>query len=122
MRLCFRRCGEIYRYSSETLFFGYDRAVGIAIAAHLEPEILVVDEVLAVGDAEFQKKAIGKMQDVSKGEGRTVLFVSHNMAAVRSLCTKGICLENGTAVYQGTVHSAIDYYLKEKGTVRKSKL
>ena len=62
------------------------------------------------------------MQDVSKGEGRTVLFVSHNMAAVRSLCTKGICLENGTAVYQGTVHSAIDYYLKEKGTVRKSKI
>lgn len=96
--------------------------LGFAIAAHLEPEILVVDEVLAVGDAEFQKKAIGKMQDVSKGEGRTVLFVSHNMAAVRSLCTKGICLENGTAVYQGTVHSAIDYYLKEKGTVRKSKI
>ena len=62
--------------------------LGFAIAAHLEPEILVVDEVLAVGDAEFQKKAIGKMQDVSKGEGRTVLFVSHNMAAVRSLCTK----------------------------------
>ena len=93
-----------------------------AIAAHLEPEILVVDEVLAVGDAEFQKKAIGKMQDVAKGEGRTVLFVSHNMAAVRSLCTKGICLENGTVVYQGTVHSAIDYYLKEKGTVRKSKI
>ena len=107
----------VKRYSS-----GMTVRLGFAIAAHLEPEILVVDEVLAVGDAEFQKKAIGKMQDVSKGEGRTVLFVSHNMAAVRSLCTKGICLENGTAVYQGTVHSAIDYYLKEKGTVRKSKI
>ena len=98
----------VKRYSS-----GMTVRLGFAIA-----EILGVDEVLAVGDAEFQKKAIGKMQDVSKGEGRTVLFVSHNMAAVRSLCTKGICLENGTAVYQGTVHSAIDYYLKEKGTVK----
>lgn len=73
----------VKRYSS-----GMTVRLGFAIAAHLEPEILVVDEVLAVGDAEFQKKAIGKMQDVSKGEGRTVLFVSHNMAAVRSLCTK----------------------------------
>ena len=70
----------VKRYSS-----GMTVRLGFAIAAHLEPEILVVDEVLAVGDAEFQKKAIGKMQDVSKGEGRTVLFVSHNMAAVRSL-------------------------------------
>ena len=67
----------VKRYSS-----GMTVRLGFAIAAHLEPEILVVDEVLAVGDAEFQKKAIGKMQDVSKGEGRTVLFVSHNMAAV----------------------------------------
>ena len=63
--------------------------LAFAVAAHLEPDILVVDEVLAVGDAEFQKKAIGKMQDISKGEGRTVLFVSHNMAAVKSLCTRG---------------------------------
>lgn len=70
----------VKRYSS-----GMMVRLGFAIAAHLEPEILVVDEVLAVGDAEFQKKAIGKMQDVSKGEGRTVLFVSHNMAAVKSL-------------------------------------
>src|SRR5690606_18640437 len=78
------------RYSS-----GMTVRLGFAVAAHLEPEILVVDEVLAVGDAEFQKKAIGKMQDLSTGEGRTVLFVSHNMASVKSLCTRGILLENG---------------------------
>ena len=70
--------------------------LGFAIAAFLEPEILIVDEVLAVGDAEFQKKAIGKMQNVSMGEGRTVLFVSHNMASVKSLCSSGIVLNNGT--------------------------
>ena len=81
----------VKRYSS-----GMMVRLGFAIAAHLEPEILVVDEVLAVGDAEFQKKAIGKMQDVSIGEGRTVLFVSHNMAAVRSLCKKGIVMKNGS--------------------------
>lgn len=75
----------VKRYSS-----GMMVRLGFAVAAHLDPEILVVDEVLAVGDAEFQKKAIGKMQDVSKGEGRTVLFVSHNMASVRQLCHTGI--------------------------------
>lgn len=80
----------VKRYSS-----GMTVRLGFAIAAHLEPEILVVDEVLAVGDAEFQKKAIGKMQDVSKGEGRTVLFVSHNMGSMQQLCTKGILLDNG---------------------------
>jgi lipopolysaccharide transport system ATP-binding protein len=65
------------------------------VAAHLEPEILIVDEVLAVGDAEFQKKALGKMKDISQGQGRTVLFVSHNMGAIKSLCNKGILLNNG---------------------------
>ena len=96
----------VKRYSS-----GMMVRLGFAIAAHLEPEILVVDEVLAVGDAEFQKKAIGKMQDVSKGEGRTVLFVSHNMAAVKSLCTKGIVLENGLTAFQGTINDSLNYYL-----------
>ena len=67
--------------------------LAFAVAAHLESEILIVDEVLAVGDVEFQKKCLGKMGEVSKGEGRTVLFVSHNMAAVQSLCKKGILLE-----------------------------
>ena len=103
----------VKRYSS-----GMTVRLGFAIAAFLEPEILVVDEVLAVGDAEFQKKAIGKMQDVSRGEGRTVLFVSHNMAAVRSLCRRGIVLENGGMVFDGTANEAVDYYIlgaKEKG-------
>jgi lipopolysaccharide transport system ATP-binding protein len=94
------------RYSS-----GMTVRLAFAVAAHLEPDILVVDEVLAVGDAEFQKKAIGKMQDISKGEGRTVLFVSHNMAAVKSLCTRGIVLENGTSVFEGGAEEAISYYL-----------
>jgi len=98
----------VKRYSS-----GMMVRLGFAIAAHLEPEILVVDEVLAVGDAEFQKKAIGKMQDVSKGEGRTVLFVSHNMAAVKSLCTKGAVLENGQIVFHGNINNALKLYLNE---------
>lgn len=95
----------VKRYSS-----GMTVRLGFAVAAFLEPEILVVDEVLAVGDAEFQKKAIGKMQDVSKGEGRTVLFVSHNMAAVKSLCTRGIVLENGKLAYDDIVEKAVAFY------------
>ena len=95
------------RYSS-----GMTVRLAFAVAAFLEPEILVVDEVLAVGDAEFQKKAIGKMQDISKSEGRTVLFVSHNMAAVRSLCTKGMLIEHGKTVFFGDIDETIDLYLK----------
>jgi lipopolysaccharide transport system ATP-binding protein len=87
--------------------------LAFAVAAHLEPDILVVDEVLAVGDAEFQKKAIGKMKDISGNDGRTVLFVSHNMAAVKSLCTRGIVLENGTSVFEGTAEESVDYYLEK---------
>lgn len=95
----------VKRYSS-----GMTVRLGFAVAAFLEPEILVVDEVLAVGDAEFQKKAIGKMQDVARGEGRTVLFVSHNMSAVRSLCQRGIVLQNGMQVFDGDANDAVDYY------------
>lgn len=95
------------RYSS-----GMTVRLGFAIAAHLDPEILVVDEVLAVGDAEFQKKAIGKMQDVSQGEGRTVLFVSHNMGSVRNLCHHGIVLKDGLIDYVGTANEAVDYYMQ----------
>lgn len=95
----------VKRYSS-----GMTVRLGFAVAAFLEPEILVVDEVLAVGDAEFQKKAIGKMQDVSRGEGRTVLFVSHNMSTVRSLCQRGIVLQNGMQVFDGDANDAVDYY------------
>ena len=96
----------VKRYSS-----GMVVRLGFSVAAHLEPEILVVDEVLAVGDADFQKKAIGKMQDVSKGEGRTVLFVSHNMAAVRSLCQKGVVLCDGMTDFIGSVDEAVNHYL-----------
>lgn len=87
--------------------------LGFAVAAFLEPEILIVDEVLAVGDAEFQKKAIGKMKDVSKGGNRTVLFVSHNMASVTNLCTTGIVLENGQITFNGNANDAVDYYLNK---------
>lgn len=95
------------RYSS-----GMTVRLAFAVAAFLEPEILVVDEVLAVGDAEFQKKAIGKMQDISREGGRTVLFVSHNMAAVKSLCTRGMLIENGKTVFFGDIDETIDLYLK----------
>jgi lipopolysaccharide transport system ATP-binding protein len=86
--------------------------LGFAVAAHLEPEILVVDEVLAVGDAEFQKKAIGKMQDVSREDGRTVLFVSHNIAAIKALCSHGILLKNGTIDFKGTTLDTINRYAR----------
>jgi len=96
----------VKRYSS-----GMTVRLGFAIAAHLEPEILVVDEVLAVGDAEFQKKAIGKMQDVSKSEGRTVLFVSHNMGAVEALCNSGILIADGMITFYGDQKETISKYL-----------
>lgn len=95
----------VKRYSS-----GMYVRLAFAVAAHLESEILIVDEVLAVGDAEFQKKCLGKMGDISKGEGRTVLFVSHNMAAVKTLCSKGIVLANGKSVFNGGVAESIDFY------------
>lgn len=101
----------VKRYSS-----GMTVRLGFAVAAHLDPEILVVDEVLAVGDAEFQKKAIGKMQDVSRGEGRTVLFVSHNMASIRALCKNGILLENGSVKYSGLIDDVVGYYLNDNET------
>ena len=96
----------VKRYSS-----GMTVRLGFAVAAHLDPDILVVDEVLSVGDAEFQKKAIGKMQDVSRGEGRTVLFVSHNMESIRKLCHSGIVLKNGNIDYVGTASECVDYYI-----------
>lgn len=98
----------VKRYSS-----GMTVRLGFAVAAHLDPEILVVDEVLAVGDAEFQKKAIGKMQDVSKGEGRTVLFVSHNMASIRRLCKTCVLLSNGIVEDKGNTDDIIELYLKK---------
>lgn len=96
----------VKRYSS-----GMYVRLAFAVAAHLEPEILIVDEVLAVGDAQFQKKCLGKMEEVGKS-GRTVLFVSHNMSALQSLCTTGIHLESGVVVGQGDVAEQIGNYLK----------
>ena len=96
----------VKRYSS-----GMVVRLGFAVAAFLEPEILVVDEVLAVGDAEFQKKAIGKMKDVSHNDGRTVLFVSHNMGAIKNLCTRGVLLDKGRIAYIGEVEDTISHYI-----------
>ena len=98
----------VKRYSS-----GMYVRLAFAVAAHLESEILIVDEVLAVGDAEFQKKCLGKMGDVSKSEGRTVLFVSHNMAAVSTLCTSGILLKNGNVKISDKIDKVIDNYINE---------
>jgi len=97
----------VKRYSS-----GMYVRLAFAVAAHLESEILLVDEVLAVGDAEFQKKCLGKMGDVASKEGRTVLFVSHNMAAVKTLCDNGIILESGIKSYSGEIIKAISSYSK----------
>jgi len=97
----------VKRYSS-----GMKVRLAFAVAAFLEPDILIVDEVLAVGDAEFQKKAIGKMQDISSQAGRTVLFVSHDMAAIQSLCNKLLLLENGKHIFKGDVQDGIYQYLK----------
>lgn len=97
----------VKRFSS-----GMTVRLGFAVAAFLEPEILVVDEVLSVGDAEFQKKAIGKMGEVSSKGGRTVLFVSHNMGSVRQLCNKGIVLKNGMIHYNGGCEDAIEEYMQ----------
>jgi lipopolysaccharide transport system ATP-binding protein len=102
----------IKRYSS-----GMKVRLAFAVAAHLEPEILIIDEVLAVGDAEFQKKCMGKMQNVAKG-GRTVLFVSHSMPAVEALCNKGIVLEGGLVAYDGPVEGAIMRYLEQIETLQ----
>ena len=107
----------VKRYSS-----GMTVRLGFAVAAFMEPEILVVDEVLAVGDAEFQKKAIGKMQDVSQGGGRTVLFVSHNMASVKSLCNRGIVLKNGQVNFMGDVEESINFYLEKSDLNNKTKI
>lgn len=98
----------VKRYSS-----GMYVRLAFAVAAHLESEILIVDEVLAVGDAEFQKKCLGKMGDVSKGEGRTVLFVSHNMASVQKLCDSGILLKNGRIEAIDEVDNLLGLYLEE---------
>jgi homopolymeric O-antigen transport system ATP-binding protein len=104
------------RYSS-----GMTVRLAFAVAAHLEPDILVIDEVLAVGDAEFQKKAIGKMQEISSGEGRTVLFVSHNMNSVKTLCTRAMYIENGSILASGDTDEMVKLYLGEDNILSEVK-
>ncbi len=96
----------VKRYSS-----GMYVRLAFSVAAHLEPEILIVDEVLAVGDAQFQKKCIGKMNEISKNEGRTVLFVSHNMGAIANICSSGLLLQHGKRIHNGSVGQTVDAYL-----------
>jgi lipopolysaccharide transport system ATP-binding protein len=100
----------IKRYSS-----GMRVRLGFAIAAHLEPEILIIDEVLSVGDAQFRRRCLGKMEDVAS-RGRTVLFVSHNMMAVRTLCTRALCLKAGQVVFEGSADEVVDSYLRDGTT------
>jgi lipopolysaccharide transport system ATP-binding protein len=97
----------VKRYSS-----GMYVRLAFAVAAHLEPEILIVDEVLAVGDTQFQKKCLGKMEDVSKNEGRTVLFVSHNMNVIKNICKSGIVLSQGKLAFSGAANEAVEKYLE----------
>ncbi|WP_342607899.1 ABC transporter ATP-binding protein [Vibrio tritonius] len=96
----------VKRYSS-----GMRVRLGFAVAAHLDSEILIIDEVLAVGDMEFQKKCLSKMNEISKGEGRTIIFVSHNLTAVKNLCERGIVLNQGNMIFDGHISDAINKYL-----------
>lgn len=104
----------VKRYSS-----GMYVRLAFAVAAYLDPEILVIDEVLAVGDAEFQKKCIGKMKDVSQ-EGRTVIFVSHNIDTVKSLCKRGVLLNNGSILKDDNINDVIDLYIKNQTRTQES--
>ncbi len=105
----------VKRYSS-----GMYVRLAFAVAAHLDPEILIVDEVLAVGDAQFQKKCLGKMQDVSRNQGRTVLFVSHNMDAIQRLCSQCVMLERGRVTAQGDTNSIVVRYMSNNSTIQAS--
>jgi lipopolysaccharide transport system ATP-binding protein len=96
------------RYSS-----GMYVRLAFAVAAHLEPEILVVDEVLAIGDMDFQKRCLGKMQDIASTQGRTVIFVSHNLGILQSLCNRAIVLEHGRNGFSGNAHDSVRFYLRE---------
>lgn len=107
----------VKRYSS-----GMYVRLAFAVAAHLEPEILIVDEVLAVGDAQFQKKCLGKMEDVSKNEGRTIIIVSHNLGVVSQLCENAIVMQNGKLVFGGDINSGIQKYVSQHAANREGYL
>ena len=106
-----RRGGQISRHAGEAILIGMYVRLAFAVAAHLEPEILIVDEVLAVGDYDFQKKCLGKMQDVASHDGRAVLLVSHNMAAISEMATRAVLLNAGQVEFDGEVSRAISTYL-----------
>jgi lipopolysaccharide transport system ATP-binding protein len=107
----------VKRYSS-----GMYVRLAFAVAAHLEPEILIVDEVLAVGDAEFQKKCLGKVDEVSRREGKTVLLVSHNVDAIMNLCPSAIWIDNGSIRKRGESHKIVNDYLNDERNLRKNDL
>ena len=102
----------VKRYSS-----GMYVRLAFSVAAHMDPDILIVDEVLAVGDAEFQKKCLGKMEEVTKQNGRTILFVSHNMSAIEKLCNRCILLDSGNIIKEGRSKDVIDFYLNDKSNL-----
>ncbi len=107
----------VKRYSS-----GMYVRLAFAVAAHLESEILIVDEVLAVGDAEFQKKCLGKMSDISHSQGRTILFVSHNLSSIKALCKKGLLLENGRMISDGPIDEVVEKYITTGNKVVDGKI
>ncbi|MFC0263485.1 ABC transporter ATP-binding protein [Fontibacter flavus] len=126
-----RKLDEIIEFSGVEKFVdtpikfyssGMKVRLGFSVAAHLDPEILIIDEVLAVGDFEFQKKCLGKMEDVSQKEGRTVLFVSHNMASVKRLCTKGIVLDHGKFGFSSDAENAVNFYLTNASTQKDTSI
>ncbi|MBI1837999.1 MAG: ABC transporter ATP-binding protein [Flavobacteriia bacterium] len=107
----------VKRYSS-----GMYVRLAFAVAAHLESDILIVDEVLAVGDADFQKKCLGKLKEISNENGRTILFVSHNIAAIQQLCNKGILLENGKLIFSGDIKEVVSHYTESHKIETQTKL
>ncbi len=118
-----KKFGEIVDFSGVEKFIdtpvkfyssGMKVRLGFAVAAHLEPQILIIDEVLAVGDSDFQKKCLGKMDEVAHNEGRTILFVSHSMPAIKTLCTKGLLMEDGKLKYLGTTINTVNQYFKKE--------
>ncbi|MEK7564216.1 MAG: ABC transporter ATP-binding protein [Patescibacteria group bacterium] len=94
--------------------------LAFSVAAHMEPDILIIDEVLAVGDSEFQKKCLGKMEDITKKEGRTILFVSHNMSTIKQLCTRSILLSKGNVKMVGNTDEVVDFYLNDKTNTKEN--
>lgn len=110
--IAFSGIGEFINTPAKRYSSGMKVRLAFAVAAHLEPDILIIDEILAVGDAEFQKKCLGKMQEVTSSKGRTILFVSHDMVAIKKLCTRALLLNKGNLIKEGTPDEVVEYYLQ----------